>query len=132
MGPGNGNHPGGVKALADAHLDLHGVGGAFAVLAVQHGLLFIVENHILLPFITDSLVFVWYWFKPEDCKSGGKKLFRKRSYLPQQFQPGVGGDHIQQVLRDLYLLHVKGVADFDNLQEVLILTDLKNSDEAVE
>ena len=34
-----------VKALADADLDLHGIGGAFAVLAVQHGLLFVSQDH---------------------------------------------------------------------------------------
>ena len=42
VGPLNGDHAGRVKALADADLDLHGVGSALTVLAIQHGLLFIV------------------------------------------------------------------------------------------
>ena len=35
-----------VKALADADLDLHGIGCALAIFALQHGFLFIVENHV--------------------------------------------------------------------------------------
>ena len=42
MGAGDGDHAGGIKGLAQGKLDFHGVGGAFPVLTVQHGLLFIV------------------------------------------------------------------------------------------
>ena len=41
----DGHHALGVEAFADADLDLHGIGGAFAVLAVQHGLLFVSQDH---------------------------------------------------------------------------------------
>ena len=42
----DGHHALGVEAFADADLDLHGIGCALAIFALQHGFLFIVENHV--------------------------------------------------------------------------------------
>ena len=47
VGPLDGHHTLGVKRLAQGKLDLHGVGRALAQVAVQHGLLFIVQDHVV-------------------------------------------------------------------------------------
>ena len=49
VGPGDGYHAGGVERLTQGKLDLHGVGRAIAEFAIQHGLLIVVENHVLAP-----------------------------------------------------------------------------------
>ena len=46
VGPGDGDHAGGVEGLPQGKLDLHGIGGALSVLAIHHGLLFVSELHV--------------------------------------------------------------------------------------
>lgn len=42
----DGHHALCLKALSNADLNLHGIGSTFTILAIKHGFLFIVENHL--------------------------------------------------------------------------------------